>query len=96
MLLHELAHNVFGPHDVKFNTLNSELNKEVKEYETAHGIVNSDASVWEPSGPDVERTSHRLDEPVTAIRVALENTAMDEYDARRERIRRAAERRLDQ
>ncbi|KAG8883883.1 hypothetical protein FRB97_005721 [Tulasnella sp. 331] len=35
VLCHELTHNVFGPHDDNFKTLNSKLNREVDEYEGA-------------------------------------------------------------
>ncbi|KAF7361380.1 Zinc metalloproteinase [Mycena sanguinolenta] len=34
-LCHELAHNVFGPHDNNFKELNSQLNREVAEFERA-------------------------------------------------------------
>ncbi|KAF8147765.1 WLM domain-containing protein [Mycena galopus ATCC 62051] len=34
-LCHELAHNVFGPHDNDFKELNSQLNREVAEFERA-------------------------------------------------------------
>lgn len=33
--LHELTHNVWGAHDDNFKTLNSELNREVAEYEAS-------------------------------------------------------------
>lgn len=33
--LHELTHNVWGPHDDNFKKLNSQLNREVNEYEAA-------------------------------------------------------------
>ncbi|KAG9000766.1 hypothetical protein FRB95_004137 [Tulasnella sp. JGI-2019a] len=33
VLCHELTHNVFGPHNDDFKTLNSQLNSEVEEYE---------------------------------------------------------------
>ncbi|KAK1231892.1 hypothetical protein PQX77_004983 [Marasmius sp. AFHP31] len=51
-LCHELAHNVWGPHDNNFKELNSQLNREVAEYERSvstgtHGLVDGD--VYEPS-----------------------------------------------
>lgn len=33
--LHELTHNVWGAHDDNFKTLNSQLNREVAEYEAS-------------------------------------------------------------
>ncbi|KAG8952061.1 hypothetical protein FRC00_006957 [Tulasnella sp. 408] len=35
VLCHELTHNVFGDHDDNFKTLNSQLNREVEEFEAA-------------------------------------------------------------
>lgn len=102
--IHELAHNTFGPHDVKFNTLNSAITAEVKAYETAHGIKTSpDTSVWSPSSdaPGLseeerrKRFDRRLDEIEVGTRLSgLEFTEEDEVEERRERARRAAEARL--
>jgi hypothetical protein len=36
VLLHELAHNVWGPHDENFHRLNRQLNKEVGKY---HSLI---------------------------------------------------------
>lgn len=97
VLLHELVHNMISSHDVAFNTLNSELNKEVYDFELEAGISTAggggDTSAWQPSGEDSGelRTSHRLDEPTVVTRVALESSREDEFEARRERQRVAAE-----
>jgi len=51
--LHELTHNVWGPHDDKFKTLNSELNREVAQFEAAarEGAhpLNGGGSMYEPT-----------------------------------------------
>ena len=102
--IHELAHNTFGPHDVKFNTLNSAITAEVKAYEEAHGIKTTpDYSVWSPAN-DVgslseeerrKRFDRRLDEIDVGTRLSgLAFSEEDELEARRERSRRAAEGRL--
>jgi len=53
VLLHELAHNQFGPHDNDFKELNSKLNKMVVSFEAArnggHTLSGEDAHPWEPA-----------------------------------------------
>lgn len=103
VLLHELVHNVQGEHNVRFHTLNSELNKELRAYRTEHGITNlPDSSVWSPATDDASeaerkaRFDRRLDEvEIKTNRMAsLQLTEEDEVDERRERARIAAEARL--
>lgn len=97
VLIHELVHNVISPHNAQFNTLNSELNKEVVEFEIKAGSDSNDnGDVWNPVGLDAGeiRTSHRLDEPEIISRVSLMNSKEDEIEAMRERVRIAAEARL--
>ncbi|KAK7028321.1 zinc metallo proteinase [Favolaschia claudopus] len=63
-LCHELAHNVFGPHDNDFKELNSQLNREVAEFERAaaegtHRLHAGD--LYEPEALENEAlTSHVL------------------------------------
>ncbi|KAJ7280377.1 WLM-domain-containing protein [Mycena rebaudengoi] len=63
-LCHELAHNVFGPHDNDFKELNSQLNREVAEYERSvaqgtHRLQTGD--MYEPEALENEAlTSHVL------------------------------------
>ncbi|KAJ7629520.1 WLM-domain-containing protein [Mycena polygramma] len=63
-LCHELAHNVFGPHDNDFKELNSLLNREVAEFERAasegtHRLQSGD--IYEPDALENEAlTSHVL------------------------------------
>ncbi|KAL8290224.1 hypothetical protein RQP46_003163 [Phenoliferia psychrophenolica] len=50
VLLHELTHNHISPHDDNFKALNSLLNKEVVEFESAQGIRSGAEQLpaWEP------------------------------------------------
>ncbi|KAJ7119605.1 WLM domain-containing protein [Mycena epipterygia] len=63
-LCHELAHNVFGPHDNDFKELNSQLNREVAEFERAaaegtHRLQEGD--MYEPDAlENAALTSHVL------------------------------------
>ncbi|KAJ7262660.1 WLM-domain-containing protein [Mycena haematopus] len=63
-LCHELAHNVFGPHDNDFKELNSQLNREVAEFERAavegtHRLQAGD--MYEPEALENDAlTSHVL------------------------------------
>ncbi|KAJ7186841.1 WLM-domain-containing protein [Mycena filopes] len=63
-LCHELAHNVWGPHDNNFKELNSQLNREVAEFERAaaegtHRLHSGD--MYEPEALENEAlTSHVL------------------------------------
>ncbi|KAJ7675484.1 WLM domain-containing protein [Mycena rosella] len=63
-LCHELAHNVFGPHDNDFKELNSQLNREVAEFERAaaegtHRLQAGD--MYEPESLENDAlTSHIL------------------------------------
>ncbi|KAJ7471930.1 WLM-domain-containing protein [Mycena latifolia] len=63
-LCHELAHNVFGPHDNDFKELNSQLNREVAEFERAaaegtHRLQSGD--MYEPEAlENAALTSHVL------------------------------------
>ncbi|KAJ7911574.1 WLM-domain-containing protein [Mycena leptocephala] len=63
-LCHELAHNVFGPHDNDFKELNSQLNREVAEFERAavegtHHLQAGD--IYEPDALENDAlTSHVL------------------------------------
>ncbi|KAJ7117903.1 WLM-domain-containing protein [Mycena crocata] len=63
-LCHELAHNVFGPHDNDFKELNSQLNREVAEFERAavegtHRLQTGD--MYEPDPlENAALTSHVL------------------------------------
>ncbi|KAJ6491579.1 WLM-domain-containing protein [Mycena vulgaris] len=63
-LCHELAHNVFGPHDNDFKELNSQLNREVAEFERAavegtHRLQGGD--MYEPEAlENAALTSHVL------------------------------------
>ncbi|KAJ7747685.1 WLM-domain-containing protein [Mycena maculata] len=63
-LCHELAHNVFSPHDNDFKELNSQLNREVAEFERSvtegtHRLQAGD--IYEPEDlENVALTSHVL------------------------------------
>lgn len=87
--------------DDDFKTLNSLLNKEVIAYESAHGIRAGAEQLpaWEPAGQaneiDVGRTLGELDLGPRATREVLRFGLEDEAEERRERARRAAERRRD-
>ncbi|KAK4056799.1 hypothetical protein OIO90_002048 [Microbotryomycetes sp. JL221] len=104
VLLHELSHNRFGPHDDDFKTLNSLLNRQVIEYETQHGITTSSGPTkpWEPTGADSQlvprggRTLNDSDDNMTNNgRDDFEWTEEELVDMRREKMRMAAEARLD-
>ncbi|KAK4051147.1 hypothetical protein OIV83_002969 [Microbotryomycetes sp. JL201] len=107
VLLHELSHNKFGPHDDDFKTLNSLLNRQVAEYETQHGIKTLSGphvEPWEPQGaesglrPKGGRTLQSGDDDDVdegeERRKALEWTEEEWVEMRREKMRIAAEKRL--
>lgn len=56
MALHELTHNVWGPHDDNFKKLNSQLNREVASYEAAvkEGSHSLSGAVYEPDAASDE------------------------------------------
>lgn len=58
VLLHELAHNIWGPHDDNFKNMNSLLNKEVAQYEATvkagtHTLIDT-ASVYPGSAASLQ------------------------------------------
>ncbi|GAA6051325.1 hypothetical protein JCM3770_004484 [Rhodotorula araucariae] len=93
VLLHELAHNRFGPHDNPFKELNSQLNREVASFESSPAF-----EPWDPlsssSSSATTPTAHRLNEE-EAERVwdQLKFGLEDEVELRRDRAGRAAEER---
>ncbi|KAM0787615.1 hypothetical protein ACM66B_003681 [Microbotryomycetes sp. NB124-2] len=101
VLLHELSHNKFGPHDDDFKTLNSLLNRQVAEFESKHGMRTTSGPLqpWEPSGaesglrPRGGRTLQDADEAQDK-RQALEWSEEEWFEMKRERMRMAAEKRL--
>ncbi|KIO34188.1 hypothetical protein M407DRAFT_64732 [Tulasnella calospora MUT 4182] len=52
VLCHELTHNVFGDHDDNFKTLNSQLNREVEEFEAA--VARGSKTLGDRSGDAYE------------------------------------------
>ncbi|GAA6027469.1 hypothetical protein JCM8097_007878 [Rhodosporidiobolus ruineniae] len=91
VLLHELAHNQFGPHDDDFKELNSLLNKEVAAFEDSPSF-----EAWDPatSVDSDDRQAHRLnEEQAENVWDKLKFGLEDEVDERRERMRKAAEER---
>ncbi|GAA6007915.1 hypothetical protein JCM10207_004922 [Rhodosporidiobolus poonsookiae] len=91
VLLHELAHNKWGPHDNNFKELNSLLNKEVAAFESTPYF-----EPWDPAALSAsdDTHAHRLNEEQAErvwdkLRFGLE----DEVEERRERAGRAAEER---
>ncbi|KAF7293240.1 Zinc metalloproteinase [Mycena chlorophos] len=88
-LCHELAHNVFGPHDENFKRLNSQLNREVAEFERAakegaHRLLGGD--VYEPDEAEaLALTSH-----VLGGGEGNSNLELDSVDERRRRVLEAA------
>ncbi|KAM0746521.1 WLM-domain-containing protein [Meredithblackwellia eburnea MCA 4105] len=102
VLLHELTHNVWSPHDDNFKTLNSQLNREVTEYEAANGLrsISDQMPAWEPTHTEEEeaaRNGRTLAEAETGAdkkRERMQFGLEDEIDFRREKMREAAERRL--
>ncbi|BGP15922.1 hypothetical protein JCM10213_003648 [Rhodosporidiobolus nylandii] len=91
VLLHELAHNQFGPHDNNFKELNSLLNKEVANFE-----ATPDFEPWDPatSAASDNVQAHKLNEEQAEkawekLRFGLE----DEVEERRQRVGGAAEER---
>ncbi|KIY46900.1 WLM-domain-containing protein [Fistulina hepatica ATCC 64428] len=63
VLCHELAHNVWGPHNNDFKELNSQLNREVAEFERAqrqgtHSLMG-DVDVYEPATEDEVGRGHQ-------------------------------------
>ncbi|BGP39787.1 hypothetical protein JCM10450v2_003758 [Rhodotorula kratochvilovae] len=92
VLLHELAHNRFGPHDNDFKELNSLLNREVASFESSPSFEPWDPSSSSSSAPAPE--AHKLNEEEAErvwdqLRFGLE----EEVEMRRERAGRAAEER---
>ncbi|KAJ7074573.1 WLM-domain-containing protein [Mycena amicta] len=90
-LCHELAHNVHGPHDENFKRLNSQLNREVAEFERAakegtHRLFGGD--VYEPEEAEsLALTSHVLGGASSGLE-------QDSVDDRRRRAVEAAMSRL--
>ncbi|KAJ7076388.1 WLM-domain-containing protein [Mycena belliarum] len=93
-LCHELAHNVFGPHDNDFKELNSQLNREVAEFEraTAAGTHRLQAGdMYEPEAlEDDALTSHVLG----GSSRSRNSSEPDSVDERRRRMLEAALNRL--
>jgi len=62
VLCHELTHNVWGDHDDNFKKLNSQLNKEVSDFERAarEGAhrLGGDVAVYTPLSLDVDSEAH--------------------------------------
>ncbi|KAF8075149.1 WLM-domain-containing protein [Lyophyllum atratum] len=90
VLCHELTHNVWGDHDNNFKELNSKLNREVAEFETAAAqgthYLSGRGDVYEPSSElEAEAHVHILG----GGRTTGLGPAMD--DSREERRRRVLE-----
>ncbi|GAA5840600.1 hypothetical protein JCM5353_002081 [Sporobolomyces roseus] len=95
VLLHELAHNKFGPHDDDFKALNSELNKEVSNFESSPYFEpwspTSSSSTESPN----RRTEHRLNEEESErVWDKLRFGQEELVDEKRERVGNAAEERM--
>lgn len=64
VLCHELTHNVWGDHDDNFKKMNSQLNREVSDFERAarEGAhrLGGDVPVYTPSSLDVESEAHEF------------------------------------
>ncbi|TFK29575.1 WLM-domain-containing protein [Coprinopsis marcescibilis] len=96
VLCHELAHNVWGDHDNNFKELNSQLNREVSEYErsvaegthTLSGIPSS--GIYEPaSEQEAEAQSYILGGDAVSV-----STNDDSPEQRRRRVLEATMNRL--
>ncbi|KAK7056496.1 hypothetical protein VNI00_003052 [Paramarasmius palmivorus] len=85
VLCHELTHNVWGDHDNNFKELNSQLNREVAEYERSssagtHALVDDFADAYEPSAEaEAEARAYVLGG-------AAGNIQSDSVDDRRRRV----------
>lgn len=91
VLCHELAHNVWGDHDNDFKELNSQLNREVAEFEAAAGAgthhLSDSNDTYQPSS----------DKEVEALIHVLGGTGLrgnDTMEERRKRVLDAATARL--
>jgi hypothetical protein len=90
VLCHELAHNVWGEHNNDFKELNSQLNREVAEFEAAAGAgthqLSDSRDTYQPS----------LDEEVEASIHVLGGAGLrgDSTEERRKRALEAATARL--
>ncbi|KAJ6632556.1 WLM domain-containing protein [Mycena sp. CBHHK59/15] len=94
ILCHELAHNVFTPHDNDFKELNSQLNREVAEYERAvaqgtHRLQSGD--MYEPESLENEALTSQVLGGGSRSRNSLETDSVEE---RRRRMLEAALNRL--
>lgn len=102
VLLHELTHNVWGPHDNNFKELNSQLNREVGTFERAqregaHTLVDL-SDTWQPD-PELEAQVEAGEAEVEQMGYVLggEGSNGDENpEQRRQRILEAAMRRMNQ
>ncbi|KAG1812876.1 WLM domain-containing protein [Suillus subaureus] len=85
VLCHELAHNVWGEHNNDFKELNSQLNREVAEFEAAAGAGTYQLSdlqdTYQPSS----------DEEVEALTHVLGGTGIRSNDTTEDRRKRALE-----
>ncbi|GAA5956249.1 hypothetical protein JCM21900_006584 [Sporobolomyces salmonicolor] len=92
VLLHELAHNKYHPHDTPFKELNSLLNRQVATFESSPTF-----EAWDPAASSASASTpeaHRLNE-IEAERVSeqLRFGVEDEVNLKRDRVGRAAEER---
>ncbi|KAG8950040.1 hypothetical protein FRC04_008120 [Tulasnella sp. 424] len=98
VLCHELTHNVFGDHDDNFKTLNSQLNREVDEFETAvaRGSRTLGSSINSAYEPDPSLSTSLMDsEAHSYVLGGGVGAASALVPSREEMRRRAAEAALD-
>lgn len=99
VLCHELTHNVYGGHADDFKTLNSQLNREVAEFERsvkAGTHVLSDAAGYEDRASNIEREAAVQAFVLGGGSSPQPTHASDSREERRQRILAATVSRLEQ
>ncbi|PPQ75443.1 hypothetical protein CVT26_016217 [Gymnopilus dilepis] len=94
VLCHELTHNVWGDHDENFKTLNSQLNREVAEFERSA----KEGTHYLSGGPDVYQPSSDLEREAQVYTLGGDSSAstlaVESQEDRRRRILEATMNRL--
>ncbi|KAG9019715.1 hypothetical protein FRB90_010985 [Tulasnella sp. 427] len=91
VLCHELTHNVFGDHDDNFKTLNSQLNREVAEFEAAVARGSRTlGSIGDAYEPDTSLSSSLMDSEVQSYVLGGGVGAASALGPSREEMRRRA------